>query len=70
MRCPKLVGMVTIIGHILALFCDKIRQTHPEFCFIGKSDYVPTCPKHFNTKITPIFQVWSEANGANNKGSF
>ena len=25
MRCPKPVGMVTIIGHILALSCGRIR---------------------------------------------
>jgi len=27
--------MVTIIGHILALFCGKIRQTNPQPCFLS-----------------------------------
>jgi hypothetical protein len=29
-----------------------------------ESHYVPTRPKQFNAKITPVFQVWSEANRA------
>ena len=29
-----------------------------------KSCCVPYRPKQFNAKITPIFQVWPEANGA------